>query len=241
MPNFWAGYIFTKMAKKVEHRHELLENPEALQEKLVGAETWLERNSKLVFGAGALLILAVAGYFGFQYYKESKNTDAQAEMWQAVYYFEADSLSKALNGDGNNLGFLDIINDYGVTKAGNLAHFYTGVIYLKQGEFASSREHLEAFSSSDILVQARAYSLIGDTYMEEKNYDDAASYYNKAANYNANKFFSPGYMLKEALAYEKLNQTDKAKETYEKIITQYWDSAEYNKARKLKARLETNS
>jgi TolA-binding protein len=229
------------MAKKVEHRHELLENPEALQEKLVGAETWLERNSKLVFGITTLVVLGIAGYFGFQYYKESKDAQAQEDMFQAIYYFEADSLGKALNGDGNNLGFLDIINDYGVTDAGNLAHYYTGIIYLKQGKFGPAREHLQDFGSSDLLVQARAYSLIGDTFMEEKNFDEAASYYNKAANYNANKFFSPGYLLKEALAYEKLNQTDKAKEAYDKIINQFWDSSEYQKARKLKARLESNS
>jgi TolA-binding protein len=229
------------MAKKVEHRHELLENPEALKEKLVGAETWLEKNSKLVFGVATLVILAIAGYFGFQYYKESKNTEAQENIFQAIYYFEADSLSKALNGDGNSLGFLDIISDYGITDAGNLAHYYTGVIYLKQGKFGPAREHLQDFSSSDLLIQARAYSLIGDSYMEEKNYEDAADFYDKAANYNSNKFFSPAYLMKEALAYEKLNNIDKAKETYEKIITQYWDSAEYQKARKLKARLETAS
>jgi len=229
------------MAKKVEHRHELLENPEALQEKLVGAETWLERNSKLTFGLGTLIILAIAGYFGFQYYKQSKNALAQEEMFQAVYYFEADSLSKALNGDGNNSGFLDIIDEYGVTEAANLAHYYTGIIYLKQGKFAPARDHFEDFSSGDLLVQARAYSLIGDTFMEEKNYESAASYYSKAADYEANKFFSPGYLLKEALAYEKLNQNDKAKEAYDKIINRYWDSSEYQKARKLKARLESNS
>ena len=54
--------------------------------------------------------------------------------------------------------------------------------------------------------------------MEEQKYDDAAKYYNKAANYKPNKYFSPGYLMKEALAYEKLNQNDKARETYDKII-----------------------
>jgi hypothetical protein len=43
-------------------------------------------------------------------------------MFQAVYYFEADSLDKALNGDGNNLGFLEIIDEYSVTDAANLAN-----------------------------------------------------------------------------------------------------------------------
>ena len=229
------------MAKKEEHKHELLENPEALKERLVGAETWLESNPKIVTGIGVAILLIVGGYFGFNYYKGIKNEEAQKEMFQAVFYFEADSLDKALNGDGNNLGFLAIIDEYGITQAGNLANYYVGASYLKQGKFELARLYIEDFSSSDLLVQARAYSLIGDTYMEENKFEDAAKYYSKAANYEPNKYFSPTYLMKEALAYEKLNQNDKAKEAYEKIITQYFDSGEFQNARKLKARLESNS
>lgn len=229
------------MAKKEEHKHELLENPEALKEKLAGAENWLEQNPKIVVGIAAAILIIVGGYFAFNYYKNNQNAEAQKEMFQAVYYFEADSLDKALNGDGNNLGFLDIADEYGITDAGNLANYYAGVSYLKQGKFELARLYLEDFSADDLLIQARAYSLVGDSYMEEEKYDDAAKYYNKAANYKPNKYFSPTYLMKEALAYEKLNQNDKAREAYDKIISQYWDSSEYQNARKFKARLEPNS
>ena len=229
------------MAKKEEHKHELLENPEALKEKLAGAESWLEQNPKIVVGIAAAILIIVGGYFAFNYYKNGQNDLAQKEMFQAVYYFEADSLEKALNGDGNNLGFLGIIDEYGVTDAANLANYYAGVSYLKQAKFELARLYLEDFTASDLLIQARAYSLVGDSYMEEKKYDDAAKYYNKAANYKPNKYFSPTYLMKEALAYEKLNQNDKARETYDKIINQYWESSEYQNARKFKARLEPNS
>ena len=229
------------MAKKEEHKHELLENPEALKEKLVGAEHWLERHPKIIVGIAAGILILVGGYFAFNYYKGNQNALAQKEMFQAVYYFEADSLDRGLNGDGNNLGFLDIIDEYGITDAANLAHYYVGVSYLKQGKYELARLYLSDFSSNDLLIQARAYSLLGDTFMEEKKYDDAAKYYNKAANYKPNKYFSPGYLMKEALAYEKLNQNDKARETYDKIIDEYWESSELQNARKFKARLEPNS
>lgn len=242
IPEAFAAEITLKtMAKKEEQKHELLENPEALKEKLAGAESWLESNPKIVIGFAAAILLIVGGYFGFQYYKQSQNVLAQKEMFQAVFYFEADSLNRALNGDGNNLGFLNIIEDYGITDAGNLANYYAGVCYLKQGKYELARLYLEDFSSNDLLVQARAYSLIGDAYMEEQKYEDAAKLYNKAANYEPNKYFSPSYLMKEALAYEKLNQNEKAKAAYEKVITQYWDSGEYQNARKFKARLETKS
>ena len=229
------------MAKKEEHKHELLENPDALADTLEGAEDWVERNSKLVIGVSVGILLIVAGYFGFSYWKDQQNDEAQKEMFHAVYSFEHDSLNTALNGDGNHLGFIAIIDDYGMTDAAKLANFYAGSAYLKKGDFDAARLHLEDFSSNDLLVQARAYCLIGDTYMEQQKFDDAASYYTKAADYKANKFFSPTYLMKAALAYEKAQKNDKAIEAYTKVIESYSESAEYNNARKFKARLETNS
>lgn len=229
------------MAKKKENKNELLENPDALAKRLGNAENWMEQNTTVVFGIVGIILLAVAGYFGFNYFKKSQDVDAQPQMFQAVYYFEADSLNLALNGDGNTLGFLNIIEDYKYSDAANLAHFYAGVCYLKQGEFDAAILYLQDFSADDLLVQARAYSLIGDAYMEKTEYETAANYYDKAANYEPNKFYSPTYLMKAALAYEKLNQNDKAKEAYSKIIIDFWDSQEYQNAVKLKARLETNS
>lgn len=229
------------MAKKEEHKHELLENPAALAEKLEGAENWMERHPKLMLGIASAVLLVVAGYFGFKYYIEGQNTQAQKEMFQAIYYFEADSLNQALNGDGNNLGFIDIIDEYKFTEAANLANFYAGVCFLKQSKFDAAILYLEDYSSNDLLVQARAYSLLGDANMELSKYEEAATYYTKAANYKPNKFYSPTYLMKAALAYEKLNKNDKAIEAYSKVITDFWDSSEYQNALKLKARLETNS
>jgi tetratricopeptide (TPR) repeat protein len=229
------------MAKKEEHKNDLLENPEVLANTLEGAENWIERNPTIVFSIIGVLLLLVGGYFGFNFYKNTQETEAQREMFQAVYYFESDSLSLALNGDGNNLGFIDIIDEYSITDAANLAHFYAGVCYLKQKQFDAAILYLEDFSSNDLLVQARAYSLLGDAYMEKQQYEDAVKYYNKAANYKPNKFYTPTYLMKAALAYEKLNNTKKAIEAYDEIITSYWDSPEFQSARKLKARLEGNS
>jgi tetratricopeptide (TPR) repeat protein len=168
-------------------------------------------------------------------------------MFQAVRYFEQyiesgnDSLKYALQGDGNNLGLIEIIDSYSGTPAANLANFYVGVIYLKQKKFEPARLYLEDFKSDDQLIQARAYSLIGDTYMEENNFSNAAEYYEKASGYKPTKEFSPGYMMKAGLAYEKLNKNDKAMEVYEKVISLYSESLEAQSAKKYLARLEPAS
>lgn len=228
------------MAKKEETK-DLLENPEVIQEKLADVEGWLEKNPKTSIGVVAAILLLVGAFFGYRYYINSQDVIAQKEMFQAIRYFEADSLNLALNGDGNNLGFLQVIEDFGMTDAGNLANYYAGFSYLKQGKYPLAIFHFEDFSSSDLLVQARAYSLMGDAYMENKDFENAAKYYSKAANYKPNKQFTPTYLMKAGLAYEKLNQNDKAKESYQTIIDKYWESSELQLAKKLKAKLEPNS
>src|SRR5690606_28229546 len=113
-------------------------------------------------------------------------------------------LSLALNGKGGNEGLLSIADNYSNTKAGKLANFYAGVALLKEGNFDEAISRLKNFSSSDLLLQARAYALIGDAYMEKGEFKEAISYYKRAADYKSNQYFTPGYLLKLGLASNKL-------------------------------------
>ena len=167
--------------KQEEQSTSAFENSEVLAEQLSRTEEFIENNKVIVFGVVGVLFLVVAGFFGWNYYQSSQNDLAQSEMFQAIYYFESDSLDLALNGDGNNLGFVAISSDYSMTDAGNLANFYAGTAYLKQGKFKLAILYLEDFSSNDNLIQARAYSLIGDANMELGDYSEAANFYKKAA------------------------------------------------------------
>jgi len=229
-----------KKGKKVKH-HDMLEKPEALAEQISNTEQFVEKHQTLMLSVLGVVALIVAGGFLYKYYMNNQNELAQDEMFQAVYYFEQDSLDLALRGDGNRFGFLDIINEYGGTKAGNLANYYAGAIYMLKGNYNSSIPFLKDFSSDDILLQARAYSLLGDAYMESDDFVKAADYYNKAASYKSNKEFTPTYLLKAALAYKLNGQNDKAIEQYDKIIDEYKNTPEYNNARKYKALIETQS
>ncbi len=224
--------------KKGEKGSDLLENPAVLAEKLTRTEQFLEQNRKIVIAVIGGLAVIVSAFFLYRYYVSNQNNQAQIDMFQAVYYFEADSLQKALNGDGNNYGFLDIIDNYGITKTANLANYYAGVSYLKLGEFQKAIDYLSDFSSDDLVVQSRAYALIGDAYMELGDYHEAADYYEQAANHKPNQYLSPLYLIKAATAYEKLTDFQKAAECYGIIIDKYPESSEFNNSRKQKARLE---
>ncbi|AFK02970.1 Tetratricopeptide TPR_2 repeat-containing protein [Emticicia oligotrophica DSM 17448] len=226
------------MAKKEKSGLEIIESPEALQQEFNKAEGFLKNNQKLLTIIGGGILAVVLGVVGYNYYTNSQDDEAQAAMFNAVYAFEADSLKQALNGTGGNEGLLAIADNYGSTKAGKLANFYAGVALVKQGKYDEAIEHLKDFSSDDLLVQARAYALIGDAYMEKKSVDDAISYYKKAADYKPNKTFTPIYLMKLANAYEVAKNNKEALEVYSDIITNYPESIEIGNAKKYKSKLE---
>ncbi|TGE14935.1 cytochrome C biosynthesis protein [Hymenobacter elongatus] len=218
--------------------HPLLEDPDALAARLANSEDFLRRNKSVLLGLLTLVVLAVVGAFGYYTWRSSQDQKAQAAMFQAVNYWEADSLNKAMKGDGQYDGLEAVASEYGGTKAGNLANFYAGVAALKQGKFQAAIDYLEDFSSDDLLVQARAYALLGDANMELNKYKEAADLYSKAGSYNANEFFTPGYLMKEATAREMLKDYDGAIKAYDKILTDYQNAQEVSEAKQLKSRAE---
>ncbi len=227
-----------KKETKKSDQNELIENPEVIAEKIVPGEDFLKSNSKILAGVLAVAVVLIGGILFFQYNTQQQNEKAQAEMFQAVYFFEQDSVDFALNGDGINKGFLNIIESYPRTDAANLAHFYTGSIYLSQKKFEDALTHLQEFSTDDYLVQAKAYSLVGDANLELGKTEEAIAQYTKAARTNENKFMSPKYLAKLAVAQEEAGKIEDAINTYSEIEEKYYESFEFAAARKHKARLE---
>jgi tetratricopeptide (TPR) repeat protein len=195
---------------------------------------------KVVFGVLGLVAIAIIGIFGWQWYVEKQEVKAQQELFAAQFYFENDSLNTALKGDASTTaGFEKIADEYSMTKAGDLAAFYAGTAYLKQGKFNEAIESLKKFDANDYLVQARAYSLIGDAYMELENLDEAITYYKKASNHSPNDFFTPEYLMKLGLAYELKNDYAMAVQAYETIVEQHKKSDAVNKAKRALGRAES--
>jgi len=173
-------------------------------------------------------------------YNQSQNDlKAQAEMYQAVFYFEQDSLDLALKGIENKdiRGLQDIADEYSGTKAGKLASFYTGIIYLRKGKFEDAISYLDKYDSEEGLYQARAWSLIGDAYSELNDSENAIKFYKKAAEYKANEQITPSYLMKLALQYELNKDWKDAGEAYDRIIKEFPKAQEVGDAKKYKAKV----
>ncbi len=200
---------------------DYIENPEALAGQIVKVESAFYKNRKLLLIVGGVVLAAVVLFGAYRFYIDGQERIAQNALANAIYDYEADSLQKALKGSGGNEGLLSISEGYKGTDASNIASFLAGAALLKDGKFDEAITQLKSFSSSDYLVQARAYSLIGDAYMEKNQASEAISYYSKAAGYKSNSFFSPNYMIKLGIAYEKNNQPEQAIKTYKDIIEKF--------------------
>lgn len=228
------------MSKKIDGNGglEIIENPEVLADRIGSAESFFEKNKSLLTIAGGGILVVLLAFAGYRFYMDGQEEKAQTALANVVYDFEADSLQRALNGSGGNEGLLSIADNYKGTDAANLANLYAGIAFLKEGKFDEAIAKLKNFSSSDLLMYARAQALIGDAYMEKGSAEEAITYYKKAATHNVNQFFTPGYLIKLGIAQEKANNNKEAISSYKRIIDEFPLSAEVANAKKFLGVLE---
>lgn len=168
------------MAETKQVHHPRTENVEVVDR----AKDFWSQNGKIVTIVGLAVILLGGGWLAYKnFVKEPQEQKAADAIFKAEEYFKMDSLQKALNGDAMNPGFLKVADKYGSTKAGNLAHYYAGAIYLQLGDAAKATTHLKEFDTDAPQIQARAYKLLGDAYAEQGKNSDALNNYKKAAHH----------------------------------------------------------
>jgi tetratricopeptide (TPR) repeat protein len=147
-------------------------------------------------------------------------------MFTAQNYFEKDSFNLALNGDGTNPGFLDIIQDFGSTKAGNLAKYYAGISYLNMGQFEKAIDYLKKFDSDDLLLGPISVGAQGDAQLELGKTEKALDLYTEAYKMNDNELTTPIYMLKAGELLESSNKQAEALKLYDIIKQKFPESNE---------------
>lgn len=227
------------MAKKKEtHAPETaIDN---VDQTLNRAEQFIENNLNSVLTVlGGLLVIAL-GYWGYgEYISEPAEAEALEMIYPAQANFENDSLRLALNGNGQDLGFLDVAEEYSGTKAGNLAHYYAGVCYLNLGEYANAIDYLEDFSSNDGVLNVLATGAIGDAFHELNQPEEALEYYEKAAKLEGNNFVTPIFLNKAAQTAEMLNNWSKALTLYKTLQNDFPSSQEAQEVEKMIAYCES--
>ncbi len=231
----------TKEERKnqVEEESTTAEVFNTLDEGAGRTEEWVADNQKWIYIIVALAAIVALGYLGWQrFIQEPKELEASNEMFQAQQYFdtalagsgaESDSLyAMALNGGEGKYGFLDIIDNYGSTNAGNLAHYYAGFAYLNTNKYQEAIDHLEDFDGDDEILAALAVGGMGDAFLQLDQPTEALNYYEKAATMRSNEFTTPRFLLKAGITAIQLGEGEKAAEYLNRIKDEFADTPEAN-------------
>lgn len=198
---------------------------EKINETVSKTELFFNENKKIIYGAIIAILVIGLGILAInQWVIKPKQAEAMEQMFPAETAFNAQAYELALNGDGNTLGFNDIIDEYGA-KAGKAVYLYAGICDLQLGNFEQAIDNLKKYKGKESILAARALACIGDAYVGLEDYGTAISYFEKAAA-KADNIFAGAYLLKAGVAYEELGQNDKALACYKQIKDKYPQSVE---------------
>lgn len=193
------------------------------------SKSFVEKNIKpLGYGIGTILAVVIGVLLIHQFYIVPNNNKADEALYAAQQLFADGNYEKALNGEGETKGFLAVADEYGCTKAGNLATLYAAICYAQTEKYQEAVDMLEDYDGcGDEMVSPSAVGLLGNCYAELGQNEKAVELLLKAATKADNNTLSPMYLVQAGQIYESLDKPEKALECYQKVKKNYVQSVQY--------------
>jgi tetratricopeptide (TPR) repeat protein len=198
------------------------------------------RNNKgIVWGTGIGLVLVIGLVIGFFIYTAQQQSDAEILLGTAEQYFMNGDYERALYGDDEalTLGFVQIANNYGRTRSGNLANYYAAVAYYELEQFEDALSYMERFNPPRGIMGVGPISLHAVILSELGDHEEAARKFIDAAKWDENESTTPYNLMEAAISFETIGEYQKAREQLEIILDQYPDSQVYTDAQRMKGTL----
>lgn len=192
-----------------------------VDEAISKSEQFIEKNrNNIIYGMFACIVVVLA-VWGWNAFSESNNKKAQNEIYPSQFLFEQGDFQNAVEG------FEAIIDEYGSTKAGNVARLYAGLCYKELGQYDKAINYLADFNANDAVMAPSALIALGNCYVDQENpdYKKAASTFEKAASAANNAVYSPLALKKAGLAYEAAGDNASALKAYEQIKNNWGETA----------------
>jgi len=196
-------------------------------ERTSQAADFFERYRNIIVFTALGIAALIVGILVFNtFVKKPRETTAMEQMQRAQVQFERDSFQLALTNPGQGYpGFLDVIDEYGGTPAGNLARYYAGVSFLNIGSYEAALDYLKQFKASGNLLSIMKAGAMGDAYGETQDFAKAISSYEKAVNKAGENYLLGGYYLnKLGLLYRNQGQNDKALQAFRRLKEEFGQS-----------------
>ena len=201
---------------------------EEFNDSLSGIEQKFEKHAKVIYWIVGC-ILAVAAIILLYYYMGHKPSVEKAKTElvaadqlllkgpQATTQDTVNALQiyeKVAKKYGNNFLFKN--------KYGNRAKIMAGGILYAQGKYKEALKYVEDYSPKGEIIGPSSQSLLGDIYVNLKQYDKAVKAYDNAIDLaDGKKGSTPYFMVKKAHVLHFLKKYDEEIKLYEEIETKY--------------------
>ena len=210
------------MAKK-QQKNVAPENIESVSK----TQAFIDKYTKvIVITVVAIIVLAALILSYVQFIRNPRIQKANEALAKCETYFQADNYDKALNGDGQGcIVLLKVIDEFGSTKAGNLAKLYAGQCYAQTEKWEEAKKQLESFSlQDDAIISPAALGTLGNVYANLGDNDKAVATLKKAANLADNGSLSPVFLMQAGELLESMGKADEALKLYEEVKEKYINS-----------------
>ena len=160
------------MSKEQKKREDGFEH---LEEALTSGEQFIEKNQKMIVNVVLVLVVIIAGYFGYnRFIAEPHAQEAANQIFGAQNYFEKDSFNLALNGDAYmQLGeYRKAAENYKKAAASKTNDFSTPTFLMKNG--------LALEKSNDYSGALKVYEQIEQEYPASPEGRDIEKYIERA-------------------------------------------------------------
>ena len=202
-----------------------------------GFETFVRKYQKILsIGVIAVLVIVFGALAFNKWVAIPAQEEAKGQMFPAEYLVAQGEYEKALNGDGNILGFAQIIDEYGA-KAGASVYLYAGICAYKTADFEAAVNYFKKYDGKEPILKGKALAALGDSYANLEKYDEAAAAYGKAAA-TADNIYTATYLFKKAGVLEQLGKETEALKLYKEIETKYAQTPEAFEVSKYISRIE---
>ena len=190
---------------------------EEVNENLTSAAQRIEDNKKYINWAliaiAVLVLLAVGYIYGIRNpnIEDAKNAIGKADL--AMIQGQKEEALKQY----------EMVAKKYSNKFAERAHLNAAVLLYQDGKYDEAIKHLEAYTPNDKLVAPAAKSLLGDCYVNKKQYDKALAAYDKAISLSdKNEEYTPEFMIKKATVLHELKKYDEEIAIYEDIKDNYF-------------------
>ncbi len=193
---------------------------------------WAAKNrQKTAIAAGLALLVILAAVGGYTWFEHRSNTaatefGAAMEIYQTPLVTPGQQLPpgmKAYNSANEraaaaNAAFNAVAHQYGMTRSGKLALYFSGLTYMEEGQNGSAEDTLKKVAGSwNHDLAALGELSLAQLYQQTGRNEQAADIYDKLSKGNATTVPPGTAQLQLAEMYSSEGKTAQAKEIYARL------------------------